>query len=242
MLGMMFFAAIALLFWVILRMTPKRADGRRRVLPAILIGVGILVYLFANPIGYIDTQLACRQDGGLRGQVPQKRAGFFWDRGPGKSDCTLCAEYVLDRKVAYVDYEVYGKTNYYQVTLGHVGDPGCSTVRGNGDARLAEGECLVILPLESIPVKGYSYSAFKRWGWPTHVQGKLGSILVRNVHEIRDLSSDQPLLTFTTYRYAPPIERMFGSEQGTYRCPDKMIDQEKFLAMAFTSNRDSERK
>ena len=202
----------------------------------------ILGFLFFNPIGYVDTQLACHKDGGLRGHIAVKKAGFFLDRSPGASECKLCPEFVLAHQVSYVEYSVYGTPpDFFRVFLGDAGEPACSPTPNISGAKVPQGKCLIISKLDQKPREGYSLSVLTRSGSIEHVQGKLGSTLNRATLEVRDLSNDKVVLAFTTYGYATPLEKMLGPSPGLYQCPDKKMTLRDFMALAFAPGRPTDK-
>lgn len=224
-----------LLIIVGIAMLIGRAVGARPNPAFPLAVIGVLVIAFTWPPGWIDVQIACRRDGGLRGTAP-KLEGFWYDGGGVDIDCEECKQLVVDRRFRYVDYRAEKswaplgivKGQFYRVTHGPTSDAECKPPDRYLDIRSVPPGCVVTTPVPEALRSDYRYS----WSFSDQ-DGVLGHRLWRENVELTAVSTGHVVLRYRRYAYTTPLTRWLsgGTEDSIYECPHNSVGVDQFKTL-----------
>jgi hypothetical protein len=124
-----------------------------------------IVHVHFAPLAYFAVREACSAEGGLRVvEYPTAEgywhAGSEWTDGVLEKDCRLCAEQVVERMFAYVDFErpassAGGEPDFVQYRLEPESHANCTS--GESYTKPPDGMCIAIAPLPRIPNDRYKY-------------------------------------------------------------------------------------
>lgn len=234
MIGLIFFSVMGLLIW--LAIVIGRKVGGRAKLGFPLGVVGLYVLAQSWPLGWVDVQIACWRDGGLRG-TPPKVTGFWYDeRYSTVVRCEPCEKLVSLGQFEYVDYQaglsvpaqgiVTGR--FYRVSLGNGTDAACrAPLISRGLPAPPRGRCITITALAGPVTDGYQYT----WG-SRAVEGLLGSRLNMGEDVLKSVSTGKILFSSRRYNYGSPLNRwLTGGGDTLYRCPRKAVDPNEFVSL-----------
>lgn len=199
--------------------------------------LALIVLAVTWPLGWVDVQIACRRDGGLRG-TPPKIAGFWFVRSG--SDCVSCKRLVIDGLFRYVDYQAdeswapkgIVKDQFYRVSRGPTNHAECTPPGRYVDVLSMPTGCFTITLLPGAPTHGYRLDL----GAKT-VKGLLGSRLRTSDIELQSLETGKTVVTSRRYHYGSPLNRwLTGGGDILYRCPRNEIDFNEFMRLFSLAN------
>jgi hypothetical protein len=202
----------------------------------------VALYVLAAwwPIGWIDVQIACRRDGGVRG-TPPKIEGFLFGNDPIGIECDDCRRLVVDGLFQYVDFRAdrtwapIGITEgqYYRVSRGRTDQAECTPPDRYVDVRSMPNGCFTITLLPGAPSEGYRFVS-----GPGKLVGLLGSQLRTSNMELRSLETGKAIVTVRRYHYGSPLnEWLAGGGDILYRCPRKAVDFNDFMRLISLAHR-----
>lgn len=222
---------VVLLIVVGIAMLIGRAAGVRPNMGFPLGLLTLFVLAASWPPGWVDVQIACRRDGGVRGSPP-KIEGFWYARDVSHSDCNECERLVMTGEFRYVDYRA-GRTSakasiqegqFYRVSLGQEGDARCFPNEYVDTRDLPTGRCVLLTPLPSAPSEGYRYTSRV-----TALSGLLGSRLRKSSSELVSLETNKAVVTNRRYDYGSPLNRwLTGGGDILYSCPRNALNVDEF--------------
>lgn len=195
--------------------------------------LGLILVAQTWPLGWVDVQIACWRDGGLRG-TPPKVAGFWFESNHG-SDCDGCKRLVIDGLFRYVDFQATEswapknivKDQFYRISRGPMSRAACSPPGQYVDVRSMPAGCFAITLLPGAPTEGYRFTLDAQT-----VEGLLGSRLRTSDIELQSVETDKAVVTNRRYHYGSPLNHwLTGGGDILYRCPRKAVEFNEFVRL-----------
>lgn len=201
----------------------------------------LLLFVFAgsylSPIGFIAVKIACGKDGGET-ILSTVFADEYYHKSP-YSRCDACMYEVGAGTFVGVDFLIKHKTShpltqspgFNRFSIENIDSDQCKAWRESDEFanrnemyRLAESECIALMPVEK-PTR-YQYESTL-----SDSRGPLVTTIRLYKHEIVDLETGQTLAVYRRYLYIPLLKRqMFEWNGPIWKCEaeDGIWDVSKF--------------